>query len=75
MIGLVIIVYEPLFRALHTWAVYVSLQNWELAEIFFSRKREWRPKKIVLILRILENVISPGKSKQTNKQKRPQEFV
>ena len=35
---------------------------------FFSRRIEWRPKKIVFIRRILENTISSGK-------KKPQEFV
>ena len=35
---------------------------------FFSRRIEWRPKKIVFIRRILENTISLGK-------KKPQEFV
>ena len=58
-------VYEPLYHALHIWPV----ENWKLAEIF-SRRIEWHPKKIVLLLRILDNAISPGK--QT---KKPQEFV
>ena len=35
---------------------------------FFSRRIEWRPKKVVFIRRILENTISSGK-------KKPQEFV
>ena len=43
---------------------------------FFSQRIEWRPKKIVLILRILENAVSSEKKKQKkNKQtKKPQEF-
>ena len=49
--------YEPLYHALHIWSVY-------------PRRIEWRPKKIVLILRILENAVSSGK-KETNKQKSP----
>ena len=39
----------------------MSVENWKLAEIFFSRTIEWRPKKIFLILRILENAIPSGK--------------
>ena len=67
MIGLAIMVYEPLYNALHIWSVHASVQKRNVAEIFFSRKTERRPKKIVLIFRILENSISSGK--QTNKQK------
>ena len=54
--------------------MYAPVQNWKLAEIFFLRRIEWCPKKIVLIVRILENTVSSGKNKQTNKKK-PQEFV
>ena len=39
----------------------------------YSRRIEWRPRKIILILRILENAISSGK-KQT-KKKKPKELV
>ena len=40
---------------------------------FFSQRIGWRPKKIVLILRIIENAVSSEKKK--NKQtKKPQEF-
>ena len=36
---------------------------------FFSQRIEWRPKKIVLILRILENAVSSEKKKkQANKK-------
>ena len=59
---------EPSYHALHIWSwVYVWVQNWKLPEIF-SRMLKSRPKKIVIILRILENVISSGKNKQTNKK-------
>ena len=57
-----------LYHALHIWSVYASVQNWKLDETIFLRRIEWRPKKIVLILRILENAISLGK-KETGKQK------
>ena len=39
MIGLAIMVYEPLYHALHIWSVYVSVQNWKQAEVFFSIAR------------------------------------
>ena len=59
-------VYEPLYHALHIWPVYASVENWKLAEIF-SRRIEWHPKKIVLLLRILDNAISPGKQTKSHK--------
>ena len=49
-------VYEPLYHALHMVGIRVSLKlepSWD----FFSRRIEWRPKQIVLILTILENAI------------------
>ena len=56
-------VYEPLHHALHIWSVYASIQNWKSQLRFFSRRIEWRPKKIVFIRRILGNAISSGKKK------------
>ena len=37
---------------------------------FFSRRIEWRPRKIILILSILENAISSGKNKQRKKSQK-----
>ena len=50
------------------WSMHAPVQNsaWKLAESF-SRRIEWCPKKIVLIVKILENAISSGK-KKTNKK-------
>ena len=50
------------------WSMYAPVQNSasKLAEIF-SRRIEWCPKKIFLIVKILENAISSGK-KKTNKK-------
>ena len=59
-------VYEPLYHALHIWPVYASVENWKLAEIFFAKDR-LAPEEIVLILRILDNAISPGKQTKSHK--------
>ena len=56
----------------------IQLMRSQGMRFFFSRRIEWRPKKIILILRILENAISSEKKtkKTTNKQtKKPQEFI
>ena len=44
----------------------------EVSQVLFSRRIELGAKKIILILRILENTISTGKNKHT---KKPQEFA
>ena len=79
--GLAIMVY---IRAIIPCSLYmVSVRvsskleatNYRGSGDFFSQRIEWRPKKIVLILRILElkcNFIGKKKHKQT---KKPQEFV